>query len=119
MLIIIIRGIIIGARSRDAFGSLLAFGIVFQLAIQMGFNAGAVSGLLPITGIPFPFLSYGGSSLMVTFVSMGILANISRRAEREYHERHREDVEAESEVAATKLSKREHLRPVRSIGNNR
>ncbi|WP_078594967.1 putative lipid II flippase FtsW [Evansella clarkii] len=119
MLIIIIRGIIIGARSRDAFGSLLAFGIVFQLAIQMAFNAGAVSGLLPITGIPFPFLSYGGSSLMVTCVSMGILANISRRAEKEYNERHKEDVEAESEVAATKLSKREHLRPVRSIGNNR
>lgn len=91
MLFIIGRGILIGARCRDTFGSLLAYGLVFQLAIQVIFNAGAVSGLLPITGIPFPFLSYGGSSLMITLVSMGILANISRKTERERQESAEED----------------------------
>ncbi|WP_199228167.1 putative lipid II flippase FtsW [Salipaludibacillus keqinensis] len=87
MFFVIGRGVLIGTRCRDTFGSLLAFGIVFQLGIQMIFNAGAVNGILPITGIPFPFLSYGGSSLMITFISMGILANISRRTERERQER--------------------------------
>ncbi|UJW58694.1 putative lipid II flippase FtsW [Bacillus sp. A116_S68] len=86
MLAIIGRGVIIGTRCKDAFGSLLAFGIVFQLSIQMIFNAGAVNGLLPITGIPFPFISYGGSSLLVNFIAMGILANISRRTEKERQE---------------------------------
>ncbi|WP_084007205.1 putative lipid II flippase FtsW [Salisediminibacterium beveridgei] len=85
MLIIISRGIMIGIRCRDSFGSLLAYGISFQLAIQVVFNAGAVSGLLPITGIPFPFLSYGGSSLMVTFVMMGILINISRKMQQDHY----------------------------------
>ncbi|MDG5787740.1 putative lipid II flippase FtsW [Evansella sp. AB-P1] len=118
MLIIIIRGIIIGARCRDTFGSLLAFGIVFQLSIQMVFNAGAVSGTLPITGIPFPFLSYGGSSLMVTFISMGILANISRKAEKERKERLINEETFEDEVATTKVSSvNTPLRPVRTLGN--
>ncbi|MCE7791452.1 putative lipid II flippase FtsW [Salipaludibacillus sp. CUR1] len=97
MLVIIGRGVVIGARCKDAFGSLLAFGIVFQLGIQMVFNAGAVNGFLPITGIPFPFLSYGGSSLMVTFISMGILANISRRTEKERQERLYENGEGTTE----------------------
>lgn len=97
MFLIIGRGILIGARCRDTFGSLLAFGLVFQLAIQVIFNAGAVSGLLPITGIPFPFLSYGGSSLMITLISMGILANISRKTERERQESREEDEKNEIE----------------------
>ncbi|WP_096436247.1 putative lipid II flippase FtsW [Alteribacter populi] len=109
--VIIMRGVIIGARCRDAFGSLLAFGIVFQLAIQILFNAGAVSGLLPITGIPFPFLSYGGSSLMVTFASLGILANISRRTEKERSERLENEPEEEKEPSPA--SAVTPLRPVR------
>lgn len=96
MFLIIGRGVLIGARCKDTFGSLLAFGLVFQLAIQMIFNAGAVNGLLPITGIPFPFLSYGGSSLMVTFISMGILANISRKTERERQEQPIDEAEMPS-----------------------
>ncbi|SDO13127.1 putative lipid II flippase FtsW [Alkalicoccus daliensis] len=87
---IICRGFIIGARCKDTFGSLLAFGIVTQLSIQIIFNGGAVSGFLPITGIPFPFLSYGGSSLLITLASLGILANISRKTERD-RQAHRSD----------------------------
>ncbi|MFA9559088.1 putative lipid II flippase FtsW [Evansella sp. AB-rgal1] len=118
MTIIIIRGIVIGARCNDMFGSLLAFGIVFQLSIQMIFNTGAVNGALPITGIPFPFLSYGGSSILVTFVSMGILANISRKTERDRQERALDEEAYEDEVAATNaISNKTPLRPVRTFGN--
>ncbi|MED4165051.1 FtsW/RodA/SpoVE family cell cycle protein, partial [Halalkalibacterium halodurans] len=72
------RGVVIGTRCKSPFGSLLAFGIVFQLAVQVVFNIGAVTGLLPITGIPLPLVSNGGSSLLVTLMSLAILANISR-----------------------------------------
>ncbi|WP_062047662.1 putative lipid II flippase FtsW [Bacillus sp. JCM 19034] len=76
--LILFRGVMIGTRCKNPFGSLLAFGIVFQIAIQVIFNVGAVTGLLPITGIPLPLVSNGGSSLLVTMISLAILANISR-----------------------------------------
>ncbi|WP_413378957.1 putative lipid II flippase FtsW [Alkalihalobacillus sp. 1P02AB] len=76
--IIIFRGVVIGTRCKSPFGSLLAFGITFQLAIQIVFNVGAVTGLLPITGVPLPLLSNGGSSLLVSFIGLAIVANISR-----------------------------------------
>ncbi len=77
--IILFRGVLIGVRCKSSFGSLLAFGIVFQIAVQVIFNVGAVSGLLPITGIPLPLVSNGGSSLLITLISLAILANISRK----------------------------------------
>ncbi|RXI98644.1 putative lipid II flippase FtsW [Anaerobacillus alkaliphilus] len=76
--IIVFRGVVIGTRANTPFGSLLAFGIAFQIALQVCLNVGAVSGVLPITGIPLPLVSYGGSSLMITAISLGILANIAR-----------------------------------------
>lgn len=76
--IIFFRGIMIGTRCKDMFGRLLAFGIVFQIGIQIIFNVGAISGLLPITGITLPLVSYGGSSLLVTLSSIGILVNIAK-----------------------------------------
>lgn len=75
---ILFRGVMIGSRCKSPFGSLLAFGISFQIAIQVLFNVGAVSGMLPITGIPLPLVSNGGTSLLITLVSLAILANISR-----------------------------------------
>ncbi|MBU8905267.1 putative lipid II flippase FtsW [Desertibacillus haloalkaliphilus] len=83
--IIFFRGVMIGTRCKSVFGSLLAFGIVFQVGVQVIFNVGAVTGLLPITGIPLPFLSYGGSSLMVSLLSIAILANISKYNIRQRH----------------------------------
>ncbi len=74
--IIFFRGMLIGVRCKNPFGSLLAFGISFQIALQVCLNIGAMSGVLPITGIPLPFMSYGGSSLMISAVSVAILANI-------------------------------------------
>ncbi|MFZ4450725.1 putative lipid II flippase FtsW [Salibacterium aidingense] len=82
LLMIAWRGVLAGIRCRQTFGTLLAFGIVFQLVSQAIVNAGAASGLLPITGLPFPFLSYGGSSLLVSLASIGIVANISREGNR-------------------------------------
>ncbi|MBD8070136.1 putative lipid II flippase FtsW [Bacillus sp. PS06] len=75
--IIMLRGLHIARNSKDAFPKLLAVGLTFQLMIQVIFNLGAVSGLLPITGITLPFISYGGSSLIIIMISAGILVNVS------------------------------------------
>ena len=78
--IILVRGVRIGINVSDPFGKLLAFGITFQICMQVIFNAGAVSGLLPITGITLPFISYGGTSLLITVASAGILVHLSKHA---------------------------------------
>lgn len=75
--LIVLRGLVIARKCDDAFGSLLALGISAMIGIQTFINIGAVSGILPITGVPLPFLSYGGSSLLVIMISMGILNNIA------------------------------------------
>ncbi|SFM18479.1 cell division-specific peptidoglycan biosynthesis regulator FtsW [Gracilibacillus orientalis] len=71
------KGIRIAINTRDEFGKLLAIGITFQIIVQAIINLGAILGMLPITGITLPFISYGGSSLLITMVSAGILLNIS------------------------------------------
>lgn len=75
--IIVLRGFYIASLCKDQFGSLLAIGISSMIGIQTFINVGAVSGILPITGVTLPFVSYGGSSLLVLMVSMGILNNIA------------------------------------------
>ncbi|WP_267893613.1 stage V sporulation protein E [Virgibacillus senegalensis] len=74
------RGIRISLAAPDTFGSLLGLGIVGMVTIQIMINVSVVIGLIPVTGITLPFLSYGGSSLTLTLCSMGILLNISRYA---------------------------------------
>jgi cell division protein FtsW len=75
-------------RSPQRFGGLLAVGLVAWLAAETLINIGAVVGVLPVTGIPLPFISYGGSSLVITMVAAGILINIARQ-ERSAGARHR------------------------------
>jgi cell division protein FtsW len=75
---LIFAGIKIAARSPDVFGRLLAAGIVAWFGLQVLINLGAVTGLLPITGVPLPFVSYGGSSLVVSLAGVGVLVSIAR-----------------------------------------
>lgn len=73
---IIMNGLKIAARANDFFGTLLATGIVAMLITQVILNLGVTLGLMPITGVPLPLMSYGGSSLFTTFLSIGILLNV-------------------------------------------
>jgi len=72
------RGFRAALRSRDAFMRLVAGGIAFWLVGQAFLNMAAISGLLPLTGVPLPFISYGGSALVAALAGAGILLNISR-----------------------------------------
>ena len=76
---LIIRGMFIAFNSKDQFGAILAVGITATIFWQLIINIGMVTGLLPVVGIPCTFLSYGGSSLVTTMVSLGLLMNISMR----------------------------------------
>lgn len=77
-LIMIVRGFRIARNTNDKFSKYLAFGITFELAFQAILNLMVVVGLIPVTGVTLPFLSYGGSSLLITLCGMGIVLNISR-----------------------------------------
>jgi cell division protein FtsW len=74
-------GIRIALRAPDRFGALLTVGIVAWIASETFINIGAVLGLLPVTGIPLPFLSYGGSSLVVTMAAIGIVRSVARASD--------------------------------------
>ena len=77
--ILFYRGILIATKTDDLFSKYLAFGITFQLLFQTIMNLCVVVGLIPVTGVTLPFISYGGSSLLISMASMGILLNISRK----------------------------------------
>jgi rod shape determining protein RodA len=73
------RGLRIAVMARDPFGALLAAGAVSMLAFQAFVNIGMTIGIMPITGIPLPFVSYGGSSLVASFLAVGLLENVHMR----------------------------------------
>ncbi|TDL35122.1 stage V sporulation protein E [Jeotgalibacillus sp. S-D1] len=75
---IVWRGILIALAAPDRFGQLMAGGIVLMIGIQVMINVSVVIGLIPVTGITLPFMSYGGSSLLLVLLSCGILLNISK-----------------------------------------
>jgi len=76
--VILWRGIIISAGVQDNFGRLLAVGLSLMITVQAFINMAVVAGVLPTAGIPLPFMSYGGSSLLSNMIAAGILLNISR-----------------------------------------
>jgi cell division protein FtsW len=78
--LLIWRGIRTALHSPDSFGSLLAIGIVGIVAVQVFINIGVVIGMMPVTGITLPLVSYGGSSLTLLLTALGILLSISRYA---------------------------------------
>lgn len=76
--IFIWRGIVIAMKSKDMFGSLVAIGITSLVAVEVIINVAVVSNLMPVTGMSLPFISYGGTSIIVMLAAIGILLNISK-----------------------------------------
>ncbi len=81
-LLVIWRGVRIAASAKDTFGALLATGVVSMLAFHIIVNIGMTIGVMPVTGIPLPFMSYGGTSLVTNMVGIGILLNVHVRRHR-------------------------------------
>lgn len=77
-MLLIWRGVSIAIKAKDNLGTLLAMGVTSVIAIQAIINLAVVTGTMPVTGVPLPFISYGGSSLLFNMMAMGILLNISR-----------------------------------------
>lgn len=78
--VIFVMGVIIAKRATDRFGQLLAFGISFSIILSAFINAAVVTGIFPTTGIPLPFISYGGTSIVFTCAAAGILVNIGLKS---------------------------------------
>jgi cell division protein FtsW len=79
-LVLFWRGWVIMRRAAEPFGSLLAAGVLTWFAFQLLINVGGVTRLIPLTGIPLPLLSAGGSSLLVTLLAVGLLLSVSKSA---------------------------------------
>jgi cell division protein FtsW len=82
---IIARIVLIGVRSTHPYHSLICYGVATYMTIQTLFNMGGVLGVLPITGVTFPFISYGGSSILTLSFCLGLVLNISGRQHQERH----------------------------------
>ncbi len=72
------RGMAIAARAPDRFSGLVASGLTCLLTVQAAINVAVATGTAPCTGVPLPFVSYGGSSLILSFAAVGLLLNVSR-----------------------------------------
>ena len=77
--IIVWRGLVIAKRAPDMFGRMLAIGVTAWIGIQALLNMGALLGVVPLTGVPLPYISLGGSSLVMILIGSGILLNISKQ----------------------------------------
>ena len=77
-ILIFLRGLKIAKKCTDHFGVFLSLGIAFNLVLYAFVNAAVVTGILPVTGLPMPMVSYGGSGMVVNMAMMGILLNISQ-----------------------------------------
>ncbi|WP_442599359.1 FtsW/RodA/SpoVE family cell cycle protein [Neobacillus sp. D3-1R] len=107
---IVLKGILIGMRCKDPFGSLLAIGISSMIGIQSFINLAGISGIIPITGVPLPFVSYGGSSLIQLSIAMGILVNVSMFVNYEHKYKNTQEKQ-EKEIKRNMVSKNSaHIR---------
>ncbi len=77
--VIMWRGFVISSHAKDTFGKLLSAGIICFLGVQAVINFSAMTALIPLTGVPLPFISYGGSALIVDLAAIGIVLNISKQ----------------------------------------
>jgi cell division protein FtsW (lipid II flippase) len=78
--VLVFRGLRIAALARDDFGALLAVGLTASLGLQTLIIVGGNTKLIPLTGITLPFVSYGGSSVLASFVMVGLLLAVSHRS---------------------------------------
>jgi cell division protein FtsW len=72
------RGLVIAERAPDSFGTYLVVGVMAWLGIQAFVNIGAMVALLPLTGVPLPFVSYGGTALAISMTAVGVVLNVSK-----------------------------------------
>ena len=79
---LILRGVRVARSAPDDFGRLIATGVVVWIFAQTFINIMAITGLIPLTGVPLPFVSYGGTSLVFLLAGVGLLLNISRQSVR-------------------------------------
>ncbi len=77
--VVIARALRIAARAEDQFGTLVAAGIAVWFAFQAFVNVGMTIGIMPITGLPLPFISYGGSAAIADMIAIGILQSVHRK----------------------------------------
>ena len=96
--VILFCGYRISALAPDGFGSLLAFGLTSLLCIQAAINMGVVTGCLPTKGLPLPFISYGGSSVIASVACIGVLLNIAHHAQPAYGDDHTRCVRDQNHV---------------------
>ena len=85
---ILVIGLVISSRAPDPLGRLLGFGLTMMLVSQAAINIGVVTGCLPTKGLPLPFISYGGSSLLISVMAIGVLVNIARHSSGEVKDHH-------------------------------
>ena len=78
------RGLLISAKCEDIFGKLLSAGITVAISFQALINIAVSSSMIPATGVPLPFVSYGGTSLIITMIMIGILLNVSKKRIRKF-----------------------------------
>lgn len=77
--IIVCRAVRLGMYANSMYMTLLCYGVATFIAVETFFNVGGVCGLLPITGVTLPFISYGGSSMLILSAAIGLVLNVSRR----------------------------------------
>ena len=85
---LLLCGLMISQRAPDPLGRLLAFGFTMMIVLQATINVGVVTGCLPTKGLPLPFISYGGSSLVMSVAAVGVLLNIARHGGKRYKDKH-------------------------------
>jgi cell division protein FtsW len=78
-LLLALRALKISTRSGDSFGEMLVLGLASSVFVYAALNMLVATGLFPVTGLPLPFISYGGSALVVNAISIGVLLNVSRK----------------------------------------
>jgi len=85
---ILFCGVTISLRARDAFGRLMAMGLTTSIVLQAAINVGVVTGCFPTKGLPLPFISYGGSSLVASVAMVAVLLNIAKHADEQGEDEH-------------------------------